>query len=103
MKFDNASDNGANDDENENDDNDSKSKDKMMDAHGVFLLQRNNPVNVFATTINKDKYKDPEVISAMEDEINKWRSFKAYELVEDNGHDAINGRWIVKKRMHTIV
>ena len=34
----------------------------------------------------------------MKDELNKWEAFEAYEIVDDEGQDTIDGRWVVNKK-----
>ena len=34
----------------------------------------------------------------MEDELSKWEKFEAYEVIDDNGQDRIDGRWIVQRK-----
>ena len=72
--------------------------DKDMEAYGVFLLQRNEPIHVLATLVPPSQYNDPEVKDAMILELEKWKQFEAYELVEDQGQDRIDGRWAVNKK-----
>ena len=73
-----------------------------MEAEGVFYLTRNNqPKEVFATVIPVSQYKNPEVQSAMDDELEKWVAFEAYELVNDEGQERIDTRWnILGKERH---
>ena len=73
-------------------------KDKTLEEKGVFLLQRNNPVRAFATLVHSSEYKNPDVIQAMDEEMEKWRSFNAYEVVPDDGQEAIDGRWIINRK-----
>ena len=42
--------------------------------------------------------EDPDVVDAMSEEIQKWKNFQAYELVEDKGQDAIDSRWVVTEK-----
>ena len=56
-------------------------------------------MEVYATTIPKEWYKNPEVQSAKEDEIAKWKSFQGYELVEDHGQDVIDSHKTMFQRI----
>ena len=73
-----------------------------MEAEGVFYLTRNNqPKEVFATVIPVSQYKNPEVQAAMNDELEKWVAFEAYEIVNDEGQERIDTRWnILGKERH---
>ena len=75
-----------------------KKSDKDMETYGVFLLQRRDPIEVLATLLQSSQYNDPEVKQAMEVELERWNEFDAYELVEDNGQERIDGRWIVNRK-----
>ena len=80
----------------------SKRLENKMDAEGVFYLTRNSqPKEVFAAVIPTSQYKNPEVEGAMQDELNKWVLFDAYEIVKDEGQEAIDTRWnVLKKEGH---
>ena len=69
-----------------------------MDATGVFFLQRNDPIEILATMVPSKDYKHPEVQDVMEQELQKWKTFGAYDIVEDVGQERIDGRWIVQKK-----
>ena len=69
-----------------------------MEKFGIFLLQRNQPIEVLATLVPSSQFNDPEVKQAMEEELEKWNHFQAYEVVEDEGQDRIDGRWIVNRK-----
>ena len=75
-----------------------KCEEKKMEELGVFLLQRDEPIEVLATMVPSSQFKDPEVQQAMEEELEKWNQFEAYEVVEDNGQNRIDGRWIVNRK-----
>ena len=68
-----------------------KKSDKKMDSKGVFMLQHSNPKVVLAAMVPTSQYKDPEIIQAMEDELEKWRMFGAYDVVPDEDKEAIDG------------
>ena len=80
----------------------SKRMENEMEAEGVFYLTRNNqPKEVFAAVVPTSQYKNPEVEGAMQDELNKWVLFDAYEVVQDEGQEAIDTRWnVLKKEGH---
>ena len=42
--------------------------------------------------------KTIDVQEAMQDELNKYKMFDAYEVVKDKGQDRIDGRWVVNKK-----
>ena len=73
-----------------------------MEAEGVFYLTRNSqPNEVFAAVIPTSHYKNPEVEGAMQDDLNKWVLFNAYEIVKDEGQEAIDTRWnVLRKEGH---
>ena len=73
-----------------------------MEAEGVFYLTRKTePIDVFAATIPASQYKHPEVQGAMADELEKWVTFDAYEIVNDDGQERIDTRWnILRKEGH---
>ena len=75
-----------------------RKSDKDMESYGVFLLQRKEPVQVLATLVHPSQYNDPEVKQAMELELEKWIQFQAYEVVDDEGQDRIDGRWAINKK-----
>ena len=62
-----------------------RGKEMNMDAKGVFFFQRNDPTEVLATLVPVKDNKHPEVQDVMEQELQKWKTFGAYELVEDIG------------------
>ena len=76
-----------------------RDKETSMDATGVFFLQRNDPVEVLATLVPAKDYNHPEVQDVMEQELQKWKTFGAYEIVEDVGQETIDGRWIIQKKV----
>ena len=67
-------------------------------ALGLFLMTRKEPTEVLAVIVPPREYKDPEVIKAMEAELEKWRKFKTIELVDNDGQERIYGRWIVIRK-----
>ena len=69
-----------------------------MESQAVFLMQRNDPIEVLATLVPAKDYKHPEVQDVMEQELQKWKTFSVYDLVEDAGQEAIDGRWIIQKK-----
>ena len=71
---------------------------KEMESHGVFLLKRKDPIEVLATMVHSSQYNDPEVKQAMEAELEKWNQFQAYEIVDDDGQERIDGRWVINKK-----
>ena len=73
-------------------------RDKQMDEKGVFMLMRSETRDVFATNVLSSEYSDPEVMEAMTDELSKWKTFEAYEVVKDEGQERINGRWVVTRK-----
>ena len=72
-----------------------KAKENSMDAKGVFYLSRESPIEVLATLVPAKDYNKPEIQDAMEQELQKWKTFGAYQVVEDVGQEAIDGRWLV--------
>ena len=62
------------------------------DAEGVFYLQRQSPIEVLAVSVPSSEYKTPDVQEGMQDELNKYKMFDAYEVVTDEGQDRIDGR-----------
>ena len=80
----------------------SRRMENEMESEGVFYLTRSDqPREVFAAVVPSSQYKNPEVQGAMYDEMNKWVLFDAYEVVEDEGQEAIDTRWnVLKKEGH---
>ena len=80
----------------------SKRMENNMEAEGVFYLTRGDqPKEVFAAVVPSSQYKCPEVQGAMHDEMHKWVLFDAYEIVKDEGQEAIDTRWnVLKKEGH---
>ena len=80
----------------------SRRMETSMEAEGVFYLTRKTePIDVFAATIPASQYKHPEVQGAMADELEKWVTFDAYEIVNDDGQERIDTRWnILRKEGH---
>ena len=48
---------------------------------------------VLAAVVPPRDDKDPEVI-----ELEKWRKFEAYEIVEDAGQESIDGIWVINRK-----
>ena len=69
-----------------------------MEETGVFFLKRHDPIEVLAATIPSSQYNNPEVKEAMIEELTKWKTFGAYDLVEDIGQECLDGRWVVTKK-----
>ena len=71
---------------------------KSMEAEGIFYLKRADPVEVLAALVSPKEYNNPEVKEAMSDELEKWERFGAYEIVDNEGQDTIDGRWVINKK-----
>ena len=78
--------------------NDSSKDDKSSEAEGIFYLRRNDPVEVLAALVSPKDYGNPEIQEAMKDELKKWELFGAYEIIENDGQNVIDGRWVVNKK-----
>ena len=80
--------------------------DKKQEEVGIILLKRNakenvaddEVVDILAAMVPTSQHKDPEVVQAKIDELNKWKSYEAYEEVEDEGQEAIDTRWTVTRK-----
>ena len=75
-----------------------KQIDHDMDSQGVFCMMRKDPIEVLATIVPAKEYQKPEIQEAMEQELSKWKLFGAYDVVDDVGQEAIDGRWIIHKK-----
>jgi hypothetical protein len=80
-------------------------KDKLLrkreiaaDAEGVFFLSRQDPTDVHAVLVPPSEYKHPEIQAAMKDELEKFALFDANEVVDDDGQETIDGRWVINKK-----
>ena len=82
--------------------NSSNRMEKQMEAEGIFYLTRSvQAKEVFAAVVPTNLYGNPEVQGAMHDELHKWVLFDAYEIVKDEGQEAIDTRWnVLKKEGH---
>ena len=69
-----------------------ENKENKFEEKGVFFLTRKEQIEVLATMVPSAEYAHPEVKAAMEDELAKWERFEAYEVIDDNGQDTIDGR-----------
>ena len=72
--------------------------DKADEAEGIFYLERKEPVEILAAMVMPNDYGKPEIQEAMKDELSKWEAFGAYEIIEDDGQETIDGRWVVNKK-----
>ena len=70
------------------------------EQEGIFYLKRIEPVTVYAAEVSKKEYKNPEVVEAMREELEKWNKFNAYEIVEDNSSipEKIDARWMITRK-----
>ena len=68
------------------------------DIDGVFYLEKQIPIDVLAVMVPVSEQNNPEVEAAKLDELEKFKLFDAYEIVEDKGQERIDGRWVVQKR-----
>ena len=75
-----------------------KEDDKVKDAEGVFYLARQDPIDVLAAIVASKDYGNPEIQEAMSDELRKWEMFGAYKIVDDDGQETIDGRWVVNRK-----
>ena len=60
----------------EADSNINENKKKEEEAEGVFYMQRNIVIYVFATSVPVREYGHPEVKATMEEELMKWKFLK---------------------------
>ena len=44
-----------------------------------------------------DEENDPEVLQAKLTELEKWKEYKVYEEVDDQGNEVVSTRWVLKK------
>ena len=75
-----------------------RNRDVAAEAEGVFYLLRQEPVDVLAVLVPPSEYHHPEIQSAMKDELEKFLLFDAYEVVDDDGQETIDGRWVINKK-----
>ena len=77
-----------------------KKREVELEKDGVANLRSTEkiPVKVLAVEIPKKEYDRPEIQEAMREEIKKWNKFGAFELVQDDGQDKIDCRWVVNKK-----
>ena len=48
--------------------------------------------------VPKSDYGKPEIVEAIDAEIEKYRKFQAFEEVQDEGQDCIPTRWVITKQ-----
>ena len=44
------------------------------------------------------RHKEPEVVAAKRDELQKWEEFNAYTIVNDEGQERITTRWVINEK-----
>ena len=55
--------------------------DKHLEAKGVLFMKMKEPVEVLATAVKPSEYNHPEVLEAMDQELEKWIRYEAYTVV----------------------
>ena len=75
-----------------------RKREVAADAEGVFFLSRQEPMDVLAVMVPPSEYHHPEIQAAMKDELGKFSLFDAYEIIDDEGQDTIDGRWVINKK-----
>ena len=48
--------------------------------------------------IPTSRHNEPEVIEAKIEELNKYKAFGAFDIVEDQGQEAIDTRWVITEK-----
>ena len=72
--------------------------DKEEDCE-TFLMQEIAEKNSYPVTlVPREEWKNPEIIEAMESEINKFKDFEAVKEVRDEGQYRIPIRWVVTEK-----
>ena len=73
-----------------------KEEEETNDDEDVLRL---NPDGVFPVKlVSPNDYDMPEVVAAIEREISKYKSFDAFQEVEDIGQKSIPTRWVVTEQ-----
>ena len=89
--------------ENETEDSTDRNKNYHLgevekEAFGVFLITRREPIELLVVVVPPRECNDPEVVEAMEVNLDKQRKFEAYNIMEDEGQEQIDGILVVNTR-----
>ena len=58
-----------------------------------------NPIiDTYAIAVPSKEYSHPDIQAAMREELEKFEMFDAYEIVDDEGQERIDGRWVVNRK-----
>ena len=69
-----------------------------MSKHHDLDVLASEPMEILATLVPSKDFGNPQVQSAMKDELNKWLVYDAFEEVMDESEKTIDIRWIVNKQ-----
>lgn len=64
----------------------------------MFHLLITDQTEVLLTTVPAKEWKDPDVVQAMNEELEKWIQFDVYDSIPDKGQECIDCHWIVIKK-----
>ncbi len=53
---------------------------------------------IYAVMVPKERHNEPEIIDAKKQEIENWKKFNAFEIVEDIGQPTITTRWVINEK-----
>ena len=78
-----------------------KINDILTDKIGGAKLKQDKETNketVYAVMVPKERHNEPEIIDAKKQEIENWKNFNAFEIVEDIGQPTITTRWVINEK-----
>ena len=84
--------------------NETLSNDDVNNTYVTELTQDKNGASelkihkVFATLVPVARHNEPEIIDAKETELENWRKYQAFEIVDDKGQDRITTRWVINQK-----
>ena len=74
-------------------------EDNGLEAIENDILNKEEPDDVFPVRVlTKSEYGRPEIVQAMKDELEKFKSFNAYKEVDDEGQYCIPVKWVVTEQ-----
>ena len=53
---------------------------------------------VHAVSVTKDRFNEPEIVKAMEAEMDVWKKYGVYKEVKDTGQKTVSTRWVVTQK-----
>ena len=54
--------------------------------------------SLYLVSIPRERFEEPAICKAMEEELNRWKQYGTYREVHDNGQKTISTRWVVNSK-----